>query len=138
MATTTARESPPRTTARHGERGSAPVRDDGISSLLGRVARPRGRRSLRSPSRRAERTALPHRHVPTVTHRGDLAALVVGLAVLVVSALPVDAGSVGGLERDAFRIVNGDVWLPYWPVWLLMQLGSVVAIYASAALAFSL
>ena len=87
---------------------------------------------------RAERTApLPHRHVPTVTHRGDLAALLAGLAVLLVTAVPVDAGSVVGPERGVFRFLNDDVWLPYWPVWLLMQLGSVVAIYASAALALA-
>jgi len=57
--------------------------------------------------------------------------------VLVVTALSVDAGSVVGPERGVFRFLNGDLSLPYWPVWLLMQLGSVVAIYASAALAFA-
>jgi undecaprenyl-diphosphatase len=71
-----------------------------------------------------------------VTHRGDLAALVAGLVVLVVSAIPVDAGSVGWLERDAFRALN-DRAVPYWPVWLLMQLGSVVAIYACALVALA-
>lgn len=102
------------------------------------MARPQGRRSLRSPTRRAERTdPLPHPHVPTVTHKGDLAALLAGVAVLVVSALPVDPGSVGGLERDVFHVVNGDLRLPYWPVWLLMQFGSVVAIYLCAAVALA-
>jgi membrane-associated phospholipid phosphatase len=102
------------------------------------VAHPRGRRSLRSPRRRAERTrSLPHPHVPTVTHRGDLAALLAGIALLVVTALAVDGDSAVGLEVDVFRFVNGDVWLPYWPVWLLMQCGSVLAIYASAALALA-
>ncbi len=57
--------------------------------------------------------------------------------MLVVSALPVEAGSVGGLERDLFRTINDDVSLPYTPVWVLMQLGSVVAIYACAALALA-
>jgi undecaprenyl-diphosphatase len=59
------------------------------------------------------------------------------VAVLLVSALFVDAGSVGGLERDVFRFLNDDLSLPYAPVWLLMQFGSVVAIYASAAVALA-
>ena len=100
------------------------------------MARPRGRRSLRSPPRRAERTApLPHRHVPTVTHLGDLAALLAGLAALVVSSLPIDGVAVGGLETDVFRLLNDDLRLPYVPVWVLMQFGSVVAVYACAGAA---
>jgi membrane-associated phospholipid phosphatase len=108
------------------------------STLLDRVARPRGRRSLRSPPRRAERTALlHHRHVPTVTHRGDLAALLAGLALLVVSSLPIDGVAVGGLETDVFRVLNDDLRLPYVPVWVLMQFGSVVAVYACAGVALT-
>ena len=57
--------------------------------------------------------------------------------MLLVSAAFVDAGSVGGLERSAFRLLNDDLSLPYAPVWLLMQLGSVVAIYATAAVALA-
>ena len=100
------------------------------------MARPWGRRSLRSPTRRAERTdPLPHPHVPTVTHKGDVAALLAGLALLVVSSLPIDGVAVGGLERGVFRFINDDLRLPYWPVWGLMQFGSVVAVYACAGAA---
>jgi membrane-associated phospholipid phosphatase len=61
---------------------------------------------------------------------------VVGVAGLVLSGVLVDASSVGPTERDVFRFLNDDLSLPYVPVWVLMQLGSVVAIYAMAALAF--
>jgi undecaprenyl-diphosphatase len=57
--------------------------------------------------------------------------------VLVVSSLPIDGVAVGGLERSLFRVVNDDLRLPYWPVWALMQFGSVVAVYACAALALA-
>ena len=76
-------------------------------------------------------------HIPTVTHKGDLAALLVGLAVLVVSALPIDGVAVGGLETEAFRLLNEDLRVPYWPVWGLMQFGSVVAVYACAGAALA-
>ena len=57
-----------------------------------------------------------------------LALLVVGMVVLGLSALPIDARHVGGLEEGAFRSLNDDLWLPYWPTWLLMQLGSVAVV----------
>jgi undecaprenyl-diphosphatase len=57
------------------------------------------------------------------------------VAVLVLSALPVDAASVSGLERAVFRVLNDDLVLPYAPVWVLMQFGSVVAVYACATAA---
>jgi membrane-associated phospholipid phosphatase len=59
----------------------------------------------------------------------------VGVAVVVASALIIDAHSVGGLELDVFRFLNEDISLPYGPVWVLMQLGSIGAIFGSAALA---
>ena len=57
-----------------------------------------------------------------------LLVLAVGLAVLGLSALPVDEHHIGSLEEDVFRFVNDDLWLPYWPTWLLMQLGSVIVV----------
>ncbi len=57
-----------------------------------------------------------------------LAVLVVGMVVLGLSALPIDARHVGGLEEGVFRFLNEDLWLPYWPTWLLMQLGSVAVV----------
>lgn len=77
------------------------------------------------------------RHVPAVVEPDrpagpgpgvTLLLLAVGLAVLGLSALPIDAQDVGGLEEDTFRFLNQDLWLPYWPTWLLMQLGSVVVV----------
>jgi undecaprenyl-diphosphatase len=57
-----------------------------------------------------------------------LLVLAAGLVVLGLSALPIDERHVGGLEEDVFRFLNDDLWLPYWPTWLLMQLGSVVVV----------
>jgi undecaprenyl-diphosphatase len=54
-----------------------------------------------------------------------LAVLAVGLVILGLSALPIDADNVGGLEEDVFRFLNDDLWLPYWPTWVVMQAGSV-------------
>jgi membrane-associated phospholipid phosphatase len=63
---------------------------------------------------------------------GDLGLLVGGLALLVVSALPVEAGQVPAPEAGAFRAVNDVAWLPHAPVWVLMQMGNVLVVPASA------
>jgi undecaprenyl-diphosphatase len=62
-----------------------------------------------------------------------------GTAVLVVAALPVDAGDVPGLERVVFRAVNADgpaLWSS--AVWVVMQLGMIgvvpLAVVVAAAL----
>jgi membrane-associated phospholipid phosphatase len=57
-----------------------------------------------------------------------LLALGAGLIVLALSALPIDADHVGGLEEEVFRFLNDDLSLPEGPVWLVMQLGSVVVV----------
>jgi glycosyltransferase 2 family protein len=57
-----------------------------------------------------------------------LLVLAVGVAVLGLSALPIDEHHIGGLEEDVFRFINDDLWLPYWPTWLLMQLGAVIVV----------
>jgi glycosyltransferase 2 family protein len=65
----------------------------------------------------------------------DLVRMGVGLAILVLASLPVDARRVGGLETSVFHVVNG---LPgfLWPLmWVVMQLGNLVAIPVSAILA---
>jgi len=67
-------------------------------------------------------------------------ALVVclGLAVLVVSALPVEASTVGELELDVFRAVN-DLPGALFPVlWPLMQFGAVLVVPATALVAGAL
>ena len=57
-----------------------------------------------------------------------LALFVGGLVLLVLSALPVDEDAVGGLEARVFRDVNDGVRLPWFAVWTVMQLGSVIVI----------
>ncbi len=55
-----------------------------------------------------------------------------GLLVLLVSALPVEASRVGGLELDVFRAVN-DLPGALFPVlWPLMQFGAVLVVPATA------
>ncbi len=56
------------------------------------------------------------------------AVLVGGLVVLFLSALPVDRDAVGGLEERVFRDVNDGIRFPWFAVWTVMQLGSVVVI----------
>jgi membrane-associated phospholipid phosphatase len=57
-----------------------------------------------------------------------IALLAGGLVLLVVSALPVDKDAVGGLETRLFRDVNDGIRLPWFAVWTVMQLGSVIVI----------
>jgi membrane-associated phospholipid phosphatase len=76
---------------------------------------------------RAPREAAP----PSPPGPGVVPTLLVlglGLVILALSALPIDAHRVGGLEEDVLRFFNDDLWLPYRPVWLVMQLGSVVVV----------
>ncbi len=65
----------------------------------------------------------------------DLGLLVGGLALLVASALPVEAGHVPGPEATAFRAVNGVDWLPLVPVWVVMQLGNLLVVPSVASVA---
>ncbi len=58
----------------------------------------------------------------------SLALLVGGLALLFLSALPVDRTAVGGLEERVFRDVNDGVRFPWFAVWTVMQLGSVAVV----------
>ena len=58
----------------------------------------------------------------------SVALLVGGLVLLVLSALPVDKDAVGGLEERVFRDVNDGIRLPWFAVWTVMQLGSVIVI----------
>lgn len=61
----------------------------------------------------------------------------IGLAGVAVSALPLRRGRLGSREAQAFRAVNT---LPEWlfsPAWAVMQLGSLTAAPAAAAIAWS-
>jgi membrane-associated phospholipid phosphatase len=68
----------------------------------------------------------------------DLIWLAAGAVVLVLCAQPVHADRVGGLEGDAFRLVNDLPSVPFPVVWVPMQLGNFLVVPAAvlAALAF--
>jgi membrane-associated phospholipid phosphatase len=69
-------------------------------------------------------------------HPGDAVRLVIGLAILVLSAELVQRHRVGVLETNTFRLINDLPGLLYPPFWLAMQAGNVIAVpLASAAAA---
>jgi membrane-associated phospholipid phosphatase len=80
-------------------------------------------------------TQAPTRPVPVTRGWPDLALVVAGSAVLVLAALPIDRHDVGELEAAVFRVLNGTTVLPFVLVWPVMQLGNVLVVPASAALA---
>jgi membrane-associated phospholipid phosphatase len=65
----------------------------------------------------------------------EVVLILTGSAVLVLAALPVDAGRVDGTEAAVFRVLNGTTVLPFVLVWPVMQLGNVLVVPASAAVA---
>jgi membrane-associated phospholipid phosphatase len=58
-----------------------------------------------------------------------------GFALLVLSALPVDRDSVPAPEVAAFRLINDRTVLPFAVIWVVMQLGNMLVIPASALIA---
>jgi membrane-associated phospholipid phosphatase len=58
----------------------------------------------------------------------DLLVAAGALVLLVLTALPVDAHKISGLERGAFRIVNDHTIIPFAVVWPLMQLGNIAVV----------
>ena len=73
-----------------------------------------------------------------VRHWSDLALVVLGAALLLLSALPVHADRISVPEADAFRLVNDLPSVPFALVWVPMQLGNFLVVPAAvvAALAF--
>ncbi|HEY9349721.1 MAG TPA: lysylphosphatidylglycerol synthase domain-containing protein [Acidothermales bacterium] len=70
-------------------------------------------------------------------HPADVVRLLLAGGLLVLTALPVRADSIGVTETNVFRLIN-DLPMPgwLWPiVWAVMQLGSLMAVPATAALA---
>jgi membrane-associated phospholipid phosphatase len=65
----------------------------------------------------------------------DVLLAVAGFVLLVLSALPVDRDGVSALEADAFRLINSRTVLPFAVVWVIMQLGNMLVIPASALVA---
>jgi membrane-associated phospholipid phosphatase len=80
-------------------------------------------------SRRPDVAGSPHRPDGLfLSPVASIALLLGGLVLLVLSALPVDEDAVGGLETRVFRDVNDGIRLPWFAVWTVMQLGSVIVI----------
>jgi membrane-associated phospholipid phosphatase len=70
-------------------------------------------------------------------HPGDAVRLVLGLSVLVASALFIHHDRVGIVETDVFRLIN-DFPLPGWTypvVWALMQFGNIASVPATVVTA---
>ena len=80
-------------------------------------------------------TAARSRSAGIVRRPRDAALLVGGAAVLVLASLPVQHHSVSGAETAVFRVLNSVGVLPFVLVWPLMQLGNVVVVPVSAAVA---
>jgi membrane-associated phospholipid phosphatase len=67
--------------------------------------------------------------------RADVALVTGGAGLLVLAALPVHRHSVSGAEAAVFHLINGTTVLPFVVVWPVMQLGNVLVVPVSAALA---
>jgi membrane-associated phospholipid phosphatase len=67
--------------------------------------------------------------------RTDLVQFAAAAIVLALTALPIDPRRVGGLEIAIFEAVNGLTGAVYWPVWVVMQCGQLLAVPVAAALA---
>ena len=65
----------------------------------------------------------------------DVAWLAAGCLLLVLSALPVSADHISGVERAVFRIVNDPTLVPFVIVWPVMQLGNILVLAVAAVVA---
>jgi membrane-associated phospholipid phosphatase len=65
-------------------------------------------------------------------------SILVAVAVLVLTGLHVDGNYASEVEAGAFRIINGFPSLIYWPAWVIMQLGNMIAVPAVAVVALVL
>jgi membrane-associated phospholipid phosphatase len=81
--------------------------------------------------------SVPTRTRPATLTRGwsDVALVLVGFALLVLASLPVHPDRVSGAEASVFRVLNGTTVLPFVVVWPVMQLGNVLVVPVSAAVA---
>jgi glycosyltransferase 2 family protein len=81
----------------------------------------------RAPKRRAESSRT--KFVPGVL------SILIAMAVLILTGLHVDGNYASEAEVAVFRIIN-DLPSPiYWPAWLVMQLGNMIAVPAVAVVA---
>lgn len=65
----------------------------------------------------------------------DVVLAIGGVAVLLLTALPVDPVRVPEAEAAAFRVLNGTTVAPFVAVWVVMQLGNVTLVHVSALVA---
>jgi membrane-associated phospholipid phosphatase len=79
----------------------------------------------------------PTRTRPAAVRRSgsDVALLLGGSALLVLASLPVHPDRVSDAEAAVFRVINGTTVLPFVVVWPVMQLGNVLVVPVSAAVA---
>ena len=84
-----------------------------------------------------ERTDRPAgaRRILHPRHTKHLWHLLLASFVLILSALPLRGDTVGTAEREAFEFVNQWPEAFYGVVWTIMQLGNVLAVPATAAIA---
>jgi undecaprenyl-diphosphatase len=67
--------------------------------------------------------------------RGELLAFGAAIAVLLISAAFIDRHHVGAFETSVFHSINDLPPFLYWPVWIVMQLGNLLAVPAVATVA---
>jgi membrane-associated phospholipid phosphatase len=65
-------------------------------------------------------------------------SILVAVAALIVTGLHVDGNYASEAEAAVFRIINGFPSLIYWPAWVIMQLGNMIAVPAVAVVALVL
>ena len=81
------------------------------------------------------RTAAAGQRTVYVRHPGDVIRVVLGAVLVIVCSAAAAAETVSGVEAGLFHAVNSlPSWL-YGPLWLVMQLGSLAAVFGVAALA---
>jgi membrane-associated phospholipid phosphatase len=80
-------------------------------------------------------TAAARRSAGVVRRPRDALLVVGGAALLVLASLPVQQDSVSAAETAVFRVLNSVTVLPFLLVWPFMQLGNVVVVPVSAAVA---
>jgi glycosyltransferase 2 family protein len=77
----------------------------------------------------------PRRHRTIQRHPVDLVRVLLGLAIFGIGFLIAQRGQLSVFERDVFRIVNDLPQIVFPVVWVVMQLGNVLAVPVLAAVA---
>jgi uncharacterized membrane protein YbhN (UPF0104 family)/membrane-associated phospholipid phosphatase/tRNA A-37 threonylcarbamoyl transferase component Bud32 len=111
-----------------------PILFGGPAYLIWRRERLLEQRRASSPSTSRGRRPQPYSFS---RHPADVLRLLLATGLLVLTALPIHADSIGVTETNVFRLIN-DIPLPgwLWPVvWAVMQLGNLVTVPAAAAIA---